>query len=76
MENDEQELPKSFIEEGLEIAKGVKIFNRSLFDMTRDELIASAAQGWSAERKQREEYDATAPARAAFFVQQATVNGG
>lgn len=42
------------MEHGLKLAKGAMLFGKEFNDMTRDELIAAAAQGWLAEREQRE----------------------
>lgn len=39
-------LPKKFVETGMALAKGSSLFGVSFDDMTRDELIASAAMGW------------------------------
>lgn len=47
-------LPEEFVKRGLEMARGSLLFGKPFADMTRDELIAAAAQGWSAERYQRE----------------------
>ncbi len=49
-----QTLPRAFVEHGLKLAKGAMLFGKEFNDMTRDELIAAAAQGWLAEREQRE----------------------
>jgi hypothetical protein len=48
-------LPEGWVKSGLAHAEGARIFGRLLTDLTRDELIAVAAQGWHAERKAREE---------------------
>lgn len=48
-------LPAKFVTEGLALAKGAKIFGEALEDLTRDELLAVAAQGWKAERNAREQ---------------------
>lgn len=64
-------LPKSFVERGLELAKGSKLFDTYFDEMTRDELIAAAAHGWNEERKQREALAETVEARAHWFVEQA-----
>lgn len=63
-------LPESFVAEGLKLAEGARLFGKRFSDMTHDELIAAAAQGWNAERKAREQYAETSAARAAFFVEQ------
>ena len=63
------DLPESFLKRGLELADGARLFGKSFADMTRDELIAAAAQGWMGERKARDELAATDTARAAFFVE-------
>ena len=64
-------LPELFVARGLELANGMLLFGKLFCDMTRDELIAAAAQGWNAEHIAREEVYATATARAALFVEQA-----
>lgn len=48
-------LTESFIESGLKLAAGARIFGAAFDDLTRDELVAVAAHGWDAERKAREE---------------------
>lgn len=47
-------LPDDFVKTGLKLAHGLLLFGKPLDEMTREELIAAAAQGWNAERKQRE----------------------
>lgn len=48
-------IPPAFVDKGLKLAKDARLFGVSFFDMTHDELIAAAAQGWNAERLAREE---------------------
>lgn len=48
-------LPESFINEGLKLAEGATIMGKKFSDMTRDELIAAAAHGWTAEANARKE---------------------
>jgi len=48
-------LPDGFVQEGLKIAKGAVIFGVRLDDLSRDELLASAAHGWEAYRRQLEQ---------------------
>ncbi len=43
-------LDKALVSEGLNLAKGSSFYGESLEDMTREELIAVAALGWSAHR--------------------------
>jgi hypothetical protein len=64
-------LPESFVTEGLKLAEGARLFGKRFFDMTHDELIAAAAQGWNAERKARQQNAESSAARAAFFAEQA-----
>ena len=64
-------LPNSFVEKGLALAQGATLYGVAFEDMTREELIAAAAQGWNEERKQREAYAETAKARAHLFVDMA-----
>tara|TARA_R110000850_G_scaffold234203_1_gene359189 strand:+ start:621 stop:815 length:195 start_codon:yes stop_codon:yes gene_type:complete len=40
-------IPQSFIETNLARAKGAMIFGVSLEDLTREELMACVAAGWS-----------------------------
>lgn len=39
-------LPKDFVEEGLKMAEGASLFGVMFTDLDRDELLATAAQGW------------------------------
>ncbi len=48
-------LPKRFVEEGLDLAKGSMLFGNPLETLSREELIAAVAQGWKAEQRAREE---------------------
>jgi hypothetical protein len=48
-------LPEHFVNEGLKLAKGAMIFGVPLEELSRDELLAVAAQGWKAEENAREE---------------------
>ena len=48
-------LPKSYVEKGLELAKGASFFGVPIEDLTRDELIACAANGWQEVSNIREE---------------------
>jgi hypothetical protein len=48
-------LPSEFVASGLRIAEGATLFGKRLMDLTREEAIAAAAQGWAAEKKAREE---------------------
>ncbi len=41
-------LQQTFVDSGLELAKGARLFGIAFEDMTRDELIAAAAKGWKA----------------------------
>lgn len=66
-----RELPQSFVRRGLELAEGSSLFGKPFVEMTRDELIAAAAQGWSAERKCREAAMASSADRAAGWVKRA-----
>ena len=63
-------LTERFVKEGLELAKGCTLYGVYFDQMTREELIAAAAQGWNEERRQRENYAETAEARATWFVEQ------
>lgn len=47
-------IPESFVKEGLSIAHEMTLFGRPFEELTREELIAAAAQGWAAERRARE----------------------
>ena len=49
------DLPDSFIAEGLKIAEGAQLFGKPMMQLTREEAIAAAAQGWNADKKSREE---------------------
>ncbi len=49
-------LPEEFVISGLEIAKGASLFYKRFDDMTRDELIASAAHGWKAANNMRDRF--------------------
>ncbi len=48
-------LPARFMESGLSHAKGARIFGQLLESLSREELLAVAANGWLAERRAREE---------------------
>lgn len=48
-------LPQKFVNEGLVLAKGAKLFGQDLESLTREELLAACAQGWKAERNARED---------------------
>lgn len=48
-------LPEFFVAEGAEMAEGCAIFGVLLQDMTREELLAVAAQGWNAYTKSMEQ---------------------
>jgi len=48
-------LPDGFVQEGLKIAKGAVMFGVRLDELSRDELLASAAHGWEAYRRQLEQ---------------------
>ncbi len=61
-------LPANFVKTGLSLAEGARIFGVPLSELTRDELLAVAAQAWKAEQLAREDYASTARARAALFV--------
>ena len=41
-------LPKDFVDEGLRISKESTIMGVAFSDLSRDELIAAAAHGWTA----------------------------
>ena len=45
-----KKLPKKFLEEGLNMAKEAMIFGIPFEDLTKEELMAVAAQGWRAHR--------------------------
>lgn len=47
-------LPQKFVDEGLALAKGAKLFGFDLESLTRDELLAACAQGWKAEQRARD----------------------
>lgn len=47
-------LPDPFIRDGLRLAEGATLFGILLSDLSRDELIAAAAKGWDAFRKEIE----------------------
>lgn len=64
-------LPEKFVETGLALADGASIFGVPLHELTHDELLAVAAQGWEAEQRARDAYAGTAGARAALLVAQA-----
>jgi hypothetical protein len=71
LERQVRPLPQSFVKRGLQLAEGALLFGKSFSDMTRDELIAAAAQGWNAERQQREKQYAESKERADWYVQRA-----
>ncbi|HEX6827303.1 MAG TPA: hypothetical protein VF077_13370 [Nitrospiraceae bacterium] len=48
-------LPEKFLKDGLELAENSRLFGMLFSDMTREELIASAAQGWKRENDARKE---------------------
>jgi hypothetical protein len=48
-------LPKGYVEKGLELAKGASFFGVPIEDLTRDELIACAINGWQEVSNVREE---------------------
>lgn len=48
-------LPGKFVEDGLKLAEGCRLFGLSFDELTRDELIAAAAHGWDYARKVREQ---------------------
>lgn len=47
-------LSQKFVDEGLALAKGAKLFGCDLESLTRDELLAACAQGWASEKRARE----------------------
>lgn len=46
-----QKLPLDFVARGLELAETANLFGVPLVDLSRDELLAAAAQGWAAYNK-------------------------
>jgi hypothetical protein len=48
-------LPESFVVSGLKLSEGATIMGIKFADMTRDELIAVAAHGWTEEANARKE---------------------
>ena len=61
-------LPPDFVESGLELAKGARLFGKSFDDMTREELIAAAAHGWDEGRRHRESRYEESKALAALYA--------
>ena len=51
----ENKLPDEFVSAGLPAAKDCTLFDVRWEDMTRDDLIAAAVQGWKAEAAERAE---------------------
>jgi hypothetical protein len=49
-------IPEQFLREGMILGEGTRIFGVELSELSREELIAVAAQGWNAERKLRDIY--------------------
>ena len=47
-------IPKNFVDEYLEKAKGCRLFDTPIEQLSRDELIACCAAGWDAEKQARE----------------------
>lgn len=60
--------PTHVTERYLEPAKAMTLYGVRLTDLTRDELLAAAAMGWTQHQKALEELRSTARARAAAFV--------
>ncbi len=48
-------LPESFVTTGLKLSEGATIMGIKFSNMTRDELIAVAAHGWTEEANSRKE---------------------
>ena len=48
-------LPKAWVAEGLKLADGARVFDKLMSDLTHDELLAVAAHGWKAARKDKEQ---------------------
>lgn len=71
LERQVRHLPEEFVKRGLELAAGALLFSKPFDEMTRDELIASAAQGWNAEREQRARHYAESKERADWYMQRA-----
>ena len=71
LERQVRPLPEGFVRKGLELAEGALLFGKPFADMTRDELIAAASQGWNAEREQRERHAAESKERADWYVRRA-----
>lgn len=46
-----RKLPEKFLTEGTALAEDASIFGVRLSDLSRDELLAVAAQGWKAHQK-------------------------
>jgi len=55
--DDMNTLPKSFIDEGLKLSEGATVFGVKFAEMSREELIAVAAHGWTEEAKMRKELE-------------------
>lgn len=63
------DLPESFVKRGRELAAGARLFGKLISEMTRDELIAAAAQGWADERDARERIYGFHKSEAASYVE-------
>jgi hypothetical protein len=50
----EARLPAEFVTQGVQLAKGARLYGKPLMDMTRDELLATAAEGWKVAQKRQE----------------------
>lgn len=48
-------LQKSFVDQYVELSRGVLFMGQPIEDLTREELIAMAVSGWHAEKAVREE---------------------
>ena len=62
-------LPVSFVQKGIELSKRTTLYGVKFNDMSRDELMAAAANGWKEVNRLQACYAQTASARAEWFIQ-------
>lgn len=69
MPDDNMRLPETFVQRGIELASRTTLFSVKFDDMSRDELMAAAANGWKEVNRLQACYAQTASARSEWFIQ-------
>ena len=67
--DDNMRLPETFFQRGIELASRTTLYGVKFDDMSRDELMAAAANGWKEVNRLQACYAQTASARAEWFIQ-------